>query len=43
MFADQHQNAGLAKNNGFLVELDWNVLTEKEFEGAIREILDDPK
>ncbi len=43
MMADQPKNARLAKDKGFLVELDWNNLSEKDFEGAINEILNNPK
>lgn len=42
MMTDQYQNARLAKNNGFLVELDWNKMTEEEFEGTINEVLNNP-
>lgn len=42
MFADQPLNSRLAKGNGFLVELDWNKLTDKDFEGAINEVLINP-
>jgi len=43
MFADQPQNADLAKKHGLLVQLDWNSLEEKNFKGAIDTLLNDPK
>ena len=43
MIGDQIKNAGLAKYNGLMIELDWNKLTEAEFENAINEILHNSK
>lgn len=39
MFADQPQNANLAKNLGFSLNLDWNLLTEENLLEAINEML----
>ncbi len=39
MFADQPQNANLAKNFGFSLNLDWNLLTEENLLEAINEML----
>jgi len=38
-FGDQNLNAGMAKRLGFLVETDWNELTEEMLTNAINEIL----
>lgn len=40
---DQPQNAKKAKAQGFLLELDWNELTEETFLRAIDEVLSNPK
>ncbi|CAL8084392.1 unnamed protein product [Orchesella dallaii] len=42
MFADQPQNADLARGHGLIVQLDWNDLAEENFKGAIQTILNDP-
>jgi len=42
-FGDQPLNAQLAKNLGFLVDLEWNDLTEEKLSAAINEVLDNPK
>jgi hypothetical protein len=36
---DQHLNARNAKNLGFLVDLDWNTLTEEKLMVGVMEIL----
>jgi glucuronosyltransferase len=42
-FGDQPLNAQLAKNLGFLVNLEWNELTEESVSAAINEILNNSK
>ncbi|ODN00424.1 UDP-glucuronosyltransferase 2B23 [Orchesella cincta] len=43
MFGDQPLNAKLAKTHDFIVEMDWNALTEESFMSAIQELLNNPK
>lgn len=39
---DQPQNAKKAKDHGFLVELSWSHMTEKDFSRGIQELLVNP-
>lgn len=39
MFGDQPMNAKLAEKHGFIVELDWNALTEDILYSGIQDIL----
>lgn len=43
MFGDQDQNAKKALNQGFLLQLDWSTLTEKDLMAGIQEVLNNNK
>lgn len=43
MFGDQPLNAKLARTHGFIVEMDWNDLTDAKLSSGIKEILNNPK
>lgn len=43
LLGDQLANAKLAKRHDFIVDLDWNTVTENELLEAINEVLKNPK
>ncbi|CAL8089902.1 unnamed protein product [Orchesella dallaii] len=43
MFGDQPLNAKLAKSHDFMVELDWNTITEEQLLSSIQELAYNPK
>ncbi len=43
LLGDQLANAKLAKRHDFIVDLDWNTVTEDELLDAINEVLKNPK
>lgn len=43
MLGDQPLNAKLAKTHGFIIDIDWNEVTEEKLSAGIKEILNDPR